>query len=65
MYIPISNSQGGDEDISSFDEDEAGGPSNCDLDIRARVNFLYRKVWCLKSEIQCLSCRELYFDAAI
>ena len=22
----------------------------------ARVNFLYRKVWCLKSEVQCLNC---------
>jgi len=24
MYIRINNPQGGDEDISSFDEDEAG-----------------------------------------
>jgi hypothetical protein len=24
----------------------------------ARLDFLYRKVWCLKSEVQCLDCRE-------
>jgi hypothetical protein len=24
MYIPINNPQGGDENISSFDEDETG-----------------------------------------
>jgi hypothetical protein len=65
MYIPTNNPQGGDEDISSLDEDEAGGPSKCDSDIRARVNFLYRKVWCLKSEVRCLNCREVYFAAAI
>ena len=24
----------------------------------ARLDFICRKVWCLKSEVQCLDCRE-------
>jgi hypothetical protein len=32
------------------------GESSRGFENTARVNFLCRKVWCLKSEVQCLNC---------